>query len=141
MLPIVRVLCGLGARFSSLSDVKAICWQPAQSWMDPGYFTRVVAGWLGGGAFPALGLTALARTPDGALESRGLTFFTGQEVRVEALHGEPAAITAKLAVRMIDLLVRQGRVREVLDLTGPDGKSLLVEPSASGEIVLVRRGE
>jgi hypothetical protein len=141
MLPIIRVMCGLGARLSSLGGVKAICWQPAQSWMEPGYFTRVVTGWLGGGAFPALGLTALARTPEGALESRGLTFFTGQEVRVEALHGEPAAMTAKLAVRMIDMLVRQGRVREALDLMGPDGQPLRVEPSPGGEIVLVRRGE
>lgn len=141
MLPVVRVMCGLGARLASLGSVKAICWGPAQSCMEPGYFKRIVAGWLGGGAFPALGLTALVRTSDGALESVGLTFFTGQEVRVNALRGEPAAATAKLAVRMIDLLVRQGRVRESHAFPGPDGEQLLVEPSSGGEIVQVRRGE
>lgn len=141
MLPIVRVMCGLGARLASLGNVKAICWAPAQSWMEPGYFKRIVASWLGGGAFPALGLTALARAPDGALESRGLTFFTGQELRVDALRGESAATTAKLAIRMIDLLVRQGRVHESHALPGPDGKQLFVEPSVGREIVHVRRGQ
>ncbi|MET0589488.1 MAG: hypothetical protein ABWZ75_13290 [Novosphingobium sp.] len=141
MLPIVRVMCGLGARLASLGSVKAICWNPARSWMEPAYFKRIVASWLGGGAFPALGLAALSRTPDGALQSYGLAFFTGQEMRVDALPGEPPAATAKLAIRMMDLIVRQGRVRESFYVPGPDGKLLHAEPSPGGEIVLVRRGE
>lgn len=139
MLPIVRVMCGLGARLALLGKVKAVCWHPAHSWMEPSYFRRIIAAWLGGGAFPALGLTALVRTPDGALESRGLAFFTGQELRMDAREGESAAATAKLAVRVIDLLVRQGRVGQQFDLPGPDGKQLLVVPSPDGEIVRVSR--
>lgn len=141
MLPIVRIMCGLGARLASLGSVKAICWNPAQSWMEPGYFKRIVSTWLGGGAFPALGLAALSRTPDGTLESNGLAYFTGQEMRVIALPAEPPAATAKLAIRMMDLIVRKGRVREPFDVPGPDGKLLHVEPSSGSEIVLVCRDE
>jgi hypothetical protein len=141
MLPVVRVMCGLCARLTSLGNVKAVCWQPAQSWMEPAYFKRIIATWLGGGAFPALGLTALEQTPEGAFQSRGLAFFTGQEVRVDARNGEATAVTAKLAIRLIDLLVRHGRVREAFDIPGRDGGSLLVEPVLGGEIARVSRGK
>lgn len=139
MLPVVRVMNGLAARLASLPDVKAVCWHPARSWMEPGYFIRIVTGWLGGGAFPALGLTALARTADG-LESSGLDFFTGQELQIAAREGEPPAATAKLAARVIDLLVRQGPLCEAIAIPGPDGEALLAEPGADGRIVKVRRG-
>lgn len=140
MLPVVKVMCGLGARLASLGNVRAIAWQPAESWMEPGYFTRIIASWMAGGAFPALGLTALERTDDGGLESQGLAFFSGQELRIEAREGEPSASTAKLAVRMIDLLVRQGRISESSVIPGPEGEELLAEPTFSGDVVRVWRG-
>lgn len=139
MLPVVRVMNGLAARLASLPGVRAVVWHPARSWMEPEYFIRIVTGWLGGGAFPALGLTALARTADG-LESNGLDFFTGQELQIAGREGEPPAAIARLAARIIDLLVRQGPLRETIALPGPDGEELLVEPAADGRIVKVRRG-
>lgn len=140
MLPVVKVMCGVSARLASLGNIRAIAWQPAQSWMAPAYFTRIIAGWMAGGAFPALGLTALKQTSDGGLESHGLTFFHGQELRVEAGEGEPPASTAKLAVRLIDLLVRQGRISESTAVPGPEGEQLRAEPTFSGDVVRVWRG-
>lgn len=139
MLPIVKTMCGLGARLASLGNVRAVAWKQAQSWMGAGYFTRIVTGWLAGGAFPALGLTGLERTADGGVESTGLRFFTGQELRIEAREGEGAASTAKLAVRVIDLLIRQGRLNETITIPGPAGEALFAEPSSSGDMVRVWR--
>ena len=53
---------------------------PARTAIEPELFVRSVDAWLGGGAFPALGLVALTDTPEGGLISEGLTFFAGQEI-------------------------------------------------------------
>lgn len=141
MLPIVRVMCGLAAGLTSLGNVKAVCWHPAQSWIEPAYFTRAISNWLAGGVFPALGLTALRQLADGGVESVGLGFFTGREVRIDKRIGESGGDTARLAIRMIDLMVRQGQITDDgASLSGPDGEELLVETPREG-VVRVRRGE
>ncbi|MFD2136398.1 hypothetical protein ACFSLT_16960 [Novosphingobium resinovorum] len=101
-------MMGLAANLALELPVRAVGWAPAQTWMEPRYFCRSVLNWLGGGAFPALGLTALLQAEDGSLASRGLAHFTGQEVQLEGRRGEAAADTVKLAVRVIDQLVRRG---------------------------------
>lgn len=80
LLPVVRVLLALAADIARLPGVLALYWHPAACWMAPEYFIRIASDWLGGGAFPALGLTALTREPDGGLTSKGLAFFAGQEL-------------------------------------------------------------
>ncbi len=127
MLPLVRIMIGLSFLLVRAPGVKAVCWHPAGSWMDPGYFLRVVSAWLSGGAFPALGLTAIDRSRDGGVESDGLGFFIGQELCVGPRKGEITAETVKLAVRMIDYLVRQGRLTDRQELKGPDGETLVAE--------------
>lgn len=140
MLPIVRVMCRLGAGLTSLGNVKAVRWHPAESWIEPAYFSRAISGWLGGGVFPALGLTALRPMADGGVESVGLGFFTGQEVRVDRRIGEGGAATTRLAIRMIDLMVRQGTIPTGTTLAGPDGENLVIE-SMDEAMIRVRREE
>ncbi|HMP57067.1 MAG TPA: hypothetical protein PKD92_10905 [Novosphingobium sp.] len=136
---VVRVMAGLAARLVGLGGVRAVAWHPAASWMEAGYFTRVVAAWLAGGVFPALGLTAFESTADGGIESVGLAFFTGQELRVEALAGEARADTVKLAVRAVDMLVRHGPLADRFTLIGPSGEPLVVEPDAGGKVLRLWR--
>lgn len=138
-LAVVRVMAGLAARLAGLKGVRAVAWHPAASWMEGGYFTRVVSAWLGGGVFPALGLSAFESTADGGIESVGLRFFTGQELRVEALAGEARADTVKLAVRTVDMLVRHGPLAERATLVGPAGEPLTVEPDAGGKVLRLWR--
>jgi len=138
MLPIIRVMCRLGAGMTSLGNVKAVCWHPAQSWIEPAYFTRAISNWLAGGVFPALGLTALQQLADGSVESMGLSFFAGQEVRIDRRTGEGNGDTARLAIRVIDLMVRQGAFHEDTSLAGPDGEVLLIERLRDGMVVVHR---
>lgn len=140
LLPLVRTMAGLAATLAALPGVAAVCWHPARSWMDPRYFVRLVQGWLAGGAFPALGLTALDRSADGLIRSEGLACFIGQELVIDPQPGESPADSAKLAVRLIDSLVASGPLRAAQGLAGPRGEVLLAEPSADGCLVRIRRG-
>jgi hypothetical protein len=136
--PILRTMMGLAANLAIGLPVRAVAWGPARTVMEPRYFTRMVLNWLAGGAFPVLGLTALLRGADGSVASRGLAHFTGQEMQLEAREGESPADTAKLAVRVIDHLVREGRIAAPVRIgTGAD--ALLLEPSQVGRLVLVWR--
>lgn len=139
MLPVIRIMAEVASALADGFACKVVCWQPAGCWMDSGYFARIAEGWSDGGAFPALGLTGIERTQDGGVESDGLAFFIGQELRVEARRGEGAADTVKLAVRVIDHLVRHGPLAAREELTGPDGEALLAEPSADGRFVRLWR--
>jgi hypothetical protein len=139
MAPVVRTMVGLAADLALRLPAKAVCWRPARSWMEPGYFARIVTAWLAGGAFPALGLTAIVRSPAGAAESVGLAFFAGQEVAVEVKPGEPFVETVKLAARMIDHIIRHGAIVSAGELQGPTGERLLAEPSPDGRHVEICR--
>ncbi len=92
LLPVTQALLGLGAALARLPGVLAVCWHPAQAWMEPDYFQTIASDWIKGGAFPALGLATLHPLPDGGFRSHGLAFFIGQELRLEArLNLSPAA--------------------------------------------------
>ena len=138
--PVLRVMTGLAANLALHLPVRGVYWRSAHTLMEPRYFSRLMLNWLGGGAFPALGLTALVLGADGSVASRGLAHFTGQEMQLEGRAGETPADTIKLAVRVIDHLVRHGRISEPSRIgTGPD--ALVAEPSRVGRLVLVWRGD
>jgi hypothetical protein len=140
MIPVFRTMASIAAKLASALGAFAVCWAPAESCMEAGYFARIAGAWLEGGAFPALGLTGIDRQPDGSFETTGLAWFTGQELRVEGRAGEAPADTVKLAVRMIDHLVRNGAIEERERLTGPGGEAVLAIPAADGRSVRLQRG-
>lgn len=141
MLPVVRVLAAVGMRLATLPGVRAVCWQPAGSWMEPGYYRRVVGDWLGGGAFPALGLTSLRRESNGAMVSLGLGLLIGQELRFEPERNLSAGAVARISVRLINELISNGPLTEPQEFTGADGEQLLAVPVRGGEQlrVMVRK--
>lgn len=132
MLPVVKVLAGVGAELAQLPGLNGVFWQPAQCWMAPKYFRGVMAEWLGGGAFPALGLTALRREADGAMVSAGLAFLIGQELRFEPDRRLMPAAIARIAMRLIDSLIVNGPVLKSTDFVGPDGERLRLDPIKDG---------
>jgi hypothetical protein len=139
MIPVVRTMIGLAAAIALPLGVKAVCWHPARSCMEPGYFTRVAANWLSGGVFPALGLTAVKPAEQGAMVSVGLDFFAGQEVRFEKQRELPRAEVVKRVVRVINHIIGQGPITALLEIPEGDGRSLLAEPSPDGRHVRVWR--
>ena len=133
MIPVVRGCVALGAALANATGAEAVVWIPARSAMATDYFATAIGAWLDGGAFPALGLTALvADGPD--LTSDGLAFFTGQELSVSTGDLSQAG---RIGVRMIDALVTQGPLTAPIQLTGPAGEPLLATPSHDGRGVRV----
>jgi hypothetical protein len=140
MVPVLRCLAWLAAEMAVMENLCAIAWQPAGSICDPAYFRDVVGRWIGGGAFPGLGLTTLIPQADGSLQSKGLDLFTGQELLLEADPAMDQAQAGKVALRLLHWLVENGRVTETMSLTGPSGETLLLEPRPEQGIVCVWRG-
>jgi hypothetical protein len=141
MLPIVRGHAALGALLAGVLDrVSAVGWAPAASLMGVGYFRSVIDAWLGGGPFPALALTAFRPTIDDGLQSVGLAYLTGQEVRLEPPLVADRTAATRLGVRLVNLLVSAGRLEKPDLVTGPDGATLRLEPSPNGRFVRVFPG-
>lgn len=138
LLPVLRVAAAVLRRLSTLNGLQAIVWRPARIAMSPAWFAEAVGIWLAGGPFPALALTALARSEDG-LESEGLSFLTGQEFKLHTRSGGPNREDSRIAVRLTDWLVANGRVdtpREVA-LTGVS--AVWLEPDGQNRLNVVSR--
>lgn len=137
-LPVVRTMAGLAATLArALPDMQALAWAPAASLIGPGFFASTVDAWLDGGPFPALGFTAFRPTLDEGLQSVGLAFFTGQELRIEPALAADRAAATRLGVRLVNLLVSAGPLAATEQVTAPDGASLRLEPSPNGRFVRV----
>lgn len=140
MFPVVRGLALLAARLADLQSVHSVVWHPARAMSSADYYRRSVIGWIEGGAFPGLGLTALAAMPDGSLQSEGLALFTGQELNLPADIAADGAEAAKIALRLLNWLVEHGRLEEEFTFSGPSGEPIRVEPVENSGILQVWRG-
>lgn len=138
LLPVIRAMAAIGCELARLDGVAGVGWLPAGTVMSPDYYLRAVGGWLRGGAFPALGLTALVRTAGGDVRSDGLSFFVGHELALETLAGESPADTSKLALRLIHHLVENGPY-STGPMTGPGGEPLHCEFTANASILRITR--
>lgn len=101
------------------------------------FFESVATAWLEGGAFPALGLTAFRETVDGALQSVGLDFWIGQELRLEPPISHDKVAATRLGVRLINQLILVGAMTQAERVTAPDGSRLVMRPSTNGKFIRV----
>lgn len=133
---VFRVHMMLLNSLAQLGGVAGVGWLPSNSLMSPAYFHKIITHWLDGGPFPALGISALRKKPDGAFVSKGLAYFTGQEIEVTPGKNAPQEL-AKLAIRVIDYLVDYGHLDKELTIESPAGGYLLLSPDADGNVVKV----
>lgn len=138
MLPVIRVLAGLGSELSRLPGLEAVGWEPAGTRMAPSYYMSSVRAWLAGGAFPALGLTALTARADGGVASEGFALFTGFDVVIEPLVGESTADCAKLAVRAMHHIMQSG-TQDIGLVTDSAGRPLNADEPARDRILRLWR--
>lgn len=139
MIPVVRVMSGLVAALARLLGARGVIWHPAETLMDSGYFSRVVKRWLEGGAFPALGLTALAPGPEGGVATFGLSFFIGQEAWMLASPEAERSETNKLAFRAIDFLIRNGPLEPDRTCRWDGEEAIVMQASPDGRTVSIWR--
>lgn len=120
-------------------DLEAIAWEPSASVIGRRYFESVSTAWLDGGPFPALGLTAFRETIDGALQSVGLDFWIGQELRIEPPIASDRVGATRLGTRLVNQLVMVGGIDQGERVVAPDGTRLTMRPSRNGKFVRVSR--
>ena len=140
MFPVVRTLAMVAATLAQLDNVKAVAWHPARAVSSADYFRRSVMGWIEGGAFPGLGLAALFPTEAGGLQSEGLSLFTGQELYMRPEVVTDRAEASKIALRLLNWLVENGRITQSFLFTGPSGETLRLEPVDNSGMVEVWSG-
>lgn len=139
--PILRGLFSLAEEFAAaFEDCRGICWAASGTVIGRDGFLELVRRWQGGGNFPAQLVTSLRAGLGGAIETRGLAYFTGQELRIE-----PASFTddgqgALLALRLVSQLIYRGTLEAPEQAVAPDGTPLRIEPSANGRFVRVWAG-
>lgn len=139
-LPVMRELLALGCDMvRQFADVEAVGWSPAGAAIGRRYFESVTSAWLDGGPFPALGLTAFTATADHALESVGLAFWIGQELRIEPPLGADRVAATRLGIRLVNHLVLAGGLSEDDRIIAPDGSRLVLRPSRSRALISVWR--
>lgn len=140
-LPVVRTMMGVATMIvPHLPELQAVAWPAAGTLIGPDFFVSSMTAWIAGGAFPALGLTAFATDPDHGLRTEGLSFFTGQELRLEPSLAKDRTAGVRLGIRLVNHLVGQGRVSEVEAIIGPEGERLTLDPDVAAHLVSVRPG-
>ena len=138
-LPVLRAMFALTRDIvHHFEMIEAVAWEPSRSVIGRRFFDSTITAWANGGVFPALGLTAFHETQDGGLQSVGLDYLIGQELRIEPSLTMDKVSATRLGVRLINQLVLVGRVTKREYVIAPDGQRLLVEPSENGEYVRVR---
>ncbi len=138
--PVVRSMLALARDLTlCFDDLAAVCWGPSRSAIGRQFFESVIAAWLDGGPFPALGLTAFAQTPDGALQSVGLDFWIGQELRIEPPLSSDRVAATRLGIRLVNQLVLAGRVAADERIIAPDGAHLVLRPARDRALISVWR--
>lgn len=136
-VPVVRVMAAVVLALLELQGAAGVVWEPARTIMSADHFRRIVPGWLKGGAFPGLGLTALIRDTSGAVHTEGLRFFAGLELRIDPLLTKQPGLAGKIAVRLIHSLVEGWKVNAPVEVEGPDGEILGIAPEENGTILKV----
>lgn len=129
-MPVMRALLALGCHLvRQFEALEALAWGPARSAIGRRFFESVTAAWLDGGPFPALGLTSFVASIDGALETIGLDFWIGQELRIEPPLATDRVAATRLGIRLVNHLVLSGGLAEEARITAPDGTRLLLRPA------------
>jgi hypothetical protein len=139
-LPVVRTMLALACDLvRHFDDLVAVGWGPAGTAIGRRFFESVTSAWLDGGPFPALGLTAFVETPDGALQSEGLAFWIGQELRIEPPLSTDRVAATRLGIRLVNHLVLAGGLTADDRITAPDGTRLVLRASRGRAIISVWR--
>lgn len=139
-LPVSRGMLALACELiRHFEELAAISWAPSRSAIGRRFFESVTTAWLEGGAFPALGLTAFVEVPDCALQSVGLGYWIGQELRIEPPLSADRVAATRLGIRLVNQLVLAGRVEADERIIASDGTRLVLRPSRDRASISVWR--
>ena len=139
-IPLMRELLALACDLvRQFDDLVAVGWGPSRTAIGRRFFESVASAWLDGGPFPALGLTAFVEADGGALETTGLSFWIGRELRIEPPIAADRIAATRLGIRLVNHLVLIGGLEADDRIIAPDGSRLVLRPSRSRAVIEVWR--
>lgn len=122
------------------SDCRGLCWVASGTVIDPAAFADLLNHWRASGSFPVQLVASLKDGLAGGVESRGMAYFTGQELRLEPGAAPDQEQSAALALRLASQLIHRGRLDAPEQAMSPHGTPLRLEPSPNGRFVRVWAG-
>ena len=137
-LAILREWFGLASGLAETFGATTLCWVPGGVVVPLDRLPHHLHAWDDRGDVPVNLLASFRRTLDGAVQSHGLAFFTGQEFRIEpplVRGGEDG-----LARLIFSHLFYAGEQTVTGELAAPDGTPLRLEPSGNRRFVRVWPG-
>lgn len=139
-VPVLRTMIALARDLCLFfEEIVGVIWQPSSSLIGRRFFESTASAWLDGGPFPALGLTAFEGAPDGALVSKGLAFWLGQELRIDPQLAHDKVAATRLGVRLVNHLMMLGGLAHEDHIIAPDGTRLVLRRSQNRELIEVMR--
>ncbi|MEW4466822.1 hypothetical protein AB1K62_03190 [Parasphingorhabdus sp. JC815] len=131
-----RALLHLAKHIGQAIKASSIIWQPAQLHIGFDYFAGAIEHYISDGPFPVLVQIAISETPEGEMETCGLSYFADQEIRLRAPDNYAANEVAKRLVRIAHDMATNGRIEEksVQDGFIP-GEKLSIMPGEDGQWV------
>jgi hypothetical protein len=85
---ILQALLGAAAKLGLSLGAVATLWHPAQIVSGFGYFSKSVADYLEGGAFPVWATVDFTSDANGDIKSTGLAFLAGREIQIASKSGD-----------------------------------------------------
>lgn len=135
--PVLRAQFAIADDFCARITGALVLWPPSRVTVEAMAFLEPVESWGDPPCAPSRLMFPLSETLDAAMQSEGLAYFTGQEIRLEGdLAREDRA--AKIGGWLSHLLAREGRLDNGARIAAPDGRYLALEPSTNGRFVRVR---
>lgn len=110
MLEVNHRLLLLGKWIGESLNATAAVWIPSRRLASFAYYLDSVEQYLSGGPFPALFQTSFLESKDGSLITTGLSYFSGQEIRLTAPPGYNETQITERMVRIIDDMVNHGKI-------------------------------
>ncbi|WP_284125273.1 hypothetical protein [Parerythrobacter aestuarii] len=137
----LRGFLDVAAKLSvSLDACRGVCWAASGTVISCDAFVQLVDRWFKDGVLPDYLFASLKSNSEGALETCGLAYFTGQELEIHpGLVGDRHQASL-LALRIVSQLVHRGALTKAEHAIAPDGSVLQLVPTPDGKTVLVGAG-
>lgn len=132
---IVQAMLGMAQKLGSSLGAVAAIWHPADVISGFTYFSDAVTDYLAGGTFPVLALVNFKAEGDGAINSKGLAFLSGQELQIMPAGMDQIELMRRV-VRVAHDIAVNGPMRAPSRLTGLEpGEILELEPLPEGGVL------
>lgn len=135
-IPIVKMWWLTAAELSAeLKHCVGVIWGPSAERLFVNDFQKQAEEWTESGAFPASGLVKFVDDLDDGLKTHGLSFFAGQELRIEPELADDRDWAKRLGSRLVQTLIHREKITVAEEFVAPDGSKLKLVPSSNGKFV------